>query len=120
MLAGGSLMSRLARALAAAMFGFFVLSSASPAASTEPSATQPALDWVRHAAIPLATPEAGHGFDDMQPVHQIVGGARIVGMGEPTHGTREVFQMKHRMLEFLVTQEGFRVFGIEASMPDCA
>jgi erythromycin esterase len=36
-----------------------------------------------------------------------------------THGTREVFQMKDRMLEFLVREMGFTVFALEASMPDC-
>ena len=31
-----------------------------------------------------------------------IGDARIVGLGESTHGTREIFQMKHRLFEFLV------------------
>lgn len=39
-------------------------------------------------------------------------------MGEATHGTREFFQMKHRMLEFLVEKMGFTVFGIEANWPE--
>ena len=38
--------------------------------------------------------------------------------GEATHGTREFFEMKHRMLEFLVTQMGFNVFAIEATFPE--
>src|SRR5262249_19033323 len=28
----------------------------------------PVVDWVRANAIKLTTPEAGHGFDDMQPL----------------------------------------------------
>ncbi len=43
---------------------------------------------------------------------------RIVSLGESTHGSREIFQMKHRMLEFLVTEMGFSIFSIEASMPE--
>ncbi len=62
--------------------------------------------------------EAGHGFADMEPLGRIVGDARLVALGEATHGTREFFQLKHRMLEYLVTQKGFTVFGIEASSPD--
>lgn len=77
------------------------------------------VEWVKSTAIPLTTAEAGNGFDDMQRINSIVGDARIVSLGETTHGTREVFQMKHRMLEFLVREMGFTVFGIEASMPDC-
>jgi erythromycin esterase len=45
----------------------------------------------------------------------VVGKARVVGLGEATHGTREFFQLKHRMLEFLVEELGFTVFAIEAN-----
>jgi erythromycin esterase-like protein len=86
-----------------------------PAAAQEPS---PVRDWIAGHAIRLATPEAGHGFDDMQPLKQVVGDARIVALGEATHGTREFFQLKHRMVEFLATQMGFTIFGIEANMPE--
>src|SRR5579871_4274707 len=74
--------------------------------------------WVRSHAVKLDTVEAGHGFADMQPLKKIVGNARIVSLGEATHGSREFFQLKHRMLEFLVTQMGFSVFTIEANMPE--
>jgi erythromycin esterase len=74
--------------------------------------------WLADHAIPLRTVEAGHGFEDMQPLREIVGDARVVALGEATHGTREFFQLKHRMLEFLVSEMGFTVFGIEATMPE--
>ena len=74
--------------------------------------------WLRDRAIVLDTVEAGHGFADMQPLRDVVGDARIVALGEATHGTREFFQMKHRMLEFLVREMGFTIFAIEASTPD--
>jgi erythromycin esterase len=74
--------------------------------------------WVRQNAIPLKTVIAGNGFDDLQPLKKIIGSAHIVALGEATHGTREFFQLKHRMLEFLVNEMGFTVFGIEASMPE--
>ncbi len=75
--------------------------------------------WLKEHAIPIATPEAGRGFADLQPLRRIIGDARIVSLGESTHGSREIFQMKHRMFEFLVEELGFRVFAIEASYPDC-
>lgn len=82
----------------------------------EPSRDQ--LDWLRTNAIPLRTPDAGSGFDDLQPLKQIIGNARVVGLGEATHGTREFFRMKHRMVEFLATEMGFTIFSIEANMPE--
>jgi erythromycin esterase-like protein len=81
----------------------------------EPS---PVRDWIAGHAIRLTTPEAGHGFDDMQPLKQVVGKARIVALGEATHGTHEFFQLKHRMVEFLASQMGFTIFAIEANMPE--
>src|SRR5258708_3480016 len=74
--------------------------------------------WIRSTAIPLTSPVAGHGFDDMQPLKKVVGAARIVSLGEATHGSREFFQLKHRMVEFLATQMGFTIFSIEANMPE--
>jgi erythromycin esterase-like protein len=69
-------------------------------------------------AVRLSTPEARHGFEDMQPLKKIIGDARIVSLGEATHGTREFFQMKHRMMEFLASEMGFTIFSIEANMPE--
>jgi len=76
------------------------------------------VEWIRSNAIRLATPEAGHGFADLQPLKRLIGDARIVSLGEATHGSREFFQFKHRMLEFLASEMGFSIFSIEANMPE--
>ncbi|MGP0089259.1 MAG: erythromycin esterase family protein [Xanthobacteraceae bacterium] len=78
-----------------------------------------ALGWIRDNALPLATVEAGRGFADLERMRRIIGEARIVSLGEATHGTREFFQLKHRLLEFCVSELGFTIFGIEASYPEC-
>jgi erythromycin esterase-like protein len=75
--------------------------------------------WLRSTSIPLKAVQAGNGFDDLEPFGKLLDEVRIVGMGEPTHGTREAFLFKHRMFEYLVERRGYRVFGIEASFPDC-
>ncbi|HEY3703513.1 MAG TPA: erythromycin esterase family protein [Terracidiphilus sp.] len=79
---------------------------------------QAAVDWVHANSIPLKTVEARNGFADMEPLGKVVGDARIVSLGEATHGTREFFQFKHRMVEYLATQRGFTIFSIEANMPE--
>ena len=79
---------------------------------------RPTVEWLKAHAIRLKTPEAGQGFADMQPLKKIVGNARIVSLGEATHGSREFFQLKHRMLEFLASEMGFTIFSIEANMPE--
>lgn len=77
------------------------------------------ISWLHQNAIPLRHLEAGNGFADLQPLKQILADVRIVGLGEATHGTREFFQVKHRLLEFLVTELGFTAFAIEASYAAC-
>src|SRR2546430_15983404 len=79
---------------------------------------QQVVSWLRRNAVSLAGVEAGCGFNDLQSLKAVIGSARIVAMGEATHGTREFFQLKHRMLEFLVEKKGFTVFGIEANWPE--
>lgn len=74
---------------------------------------------LKENAVVLKTVEAGNGFADLQPLKRVFKDVRFVGLGEETHGTREFFQFKHRMLEFLVKEMGFRVFAIEASYSAC-
>jgi erythromycin esterase len=77
------------------------------------------VEYIGEHGIALKTVEAGNGFDDMAPLAKLVGKAKIVGLGEATHGSREIFQMKHRFLEYLVEKQGFSVFAIEANQPEC-
>ncbi|MEK7767245.1 MAG: erythromycin esterase family protein, partial [bacterium] len=88
----------------------------------EPPAEAPApaavAAWLKGAAIPLVSCEAGHGFADLRPLRGLIGDARVVSLGEATHGTREFFQLKHRMVEWLVTELGFTAFAIEASFAE--
>jgi erythromycin esterase len=76
------------------------------------------VSWLRGHVVPLRTAVAGQGFDDLRPLAGMIGKARIVALGEATHGTREFFQLKHRLLEYLVSELGFTVFAIEANWPE--
>jgi erythromycin esterase len=76
------------------------------------------VEWLKASAAPFATTEARSGTSDLAPLHPIVGDARIVSLGEATHGSREFFTMKHRVLEFLVEEKGFTIFAIEANLPE--
>ena len=76
------------------------------------------INWVKEHAVVFNTAEAGSGFDDLKPLKELIGTARIVAVGEGTHGTREFFQMKHRLVEFLASEMGFTIFSIEANMPE--
>jgi erythromycin esterase len=109
----GLLLLRLIPATATACL-FAQESSVSPTAAD----TAVVRAWIRDHAIGLTTVEAGNGLSDLQPLRQIVGDARIVALGEAGHGTREFFRLKHRLLEFLVSEMDFNVFAIEATFPE--
>lgn len=74
--------------------------------------------WLRARAVPFATPEPGSAPTDMAdlaPLGRMVGDARIVSLGEATHGTRESYQAKHRIFSYLVRDHGFSVLMLEAN-----
>jgi len=71
--------------------------------------------WLKDNTIPLNSVEAGSGFEDMQPLKAMIGDAHIVALGEATHLVREFYQVKHRMVEFLVEEMEFTVFAMEAT-----
>ncbi len=93
--------------------------SITPTSPGEEMAVAPEIsDWLRENAIPFDTAEPHTEFDDLMPLKEIIGDSRIVALGEATHGTREFFQMKHRLLKFLVEEMGFSIFAIEANWPE--
>lgn len=51
----------------------------------------------------------------LQPIGDTLASAKVIGLGEATHGTREFFQQKHRILRYLVVEEGVRTFAWESS-----
>ena len=83
-----------------------------------PSASEPTpndIEWLRQHASPVFAADPGSGVRDLVRFDSIVGDARIVALGESTHGTEEFFTVKHRLLRHLVEKRGFTVFAIEAN-----
>jgi len=76
------------------------------------------IEWLKKNAVPFDTSDPGYHHHDLMFLKDMIGDARIVSLGEATHGTSEFFQMKHRILRFLVKEMGFTLFGIEATWPE--
>jgi erythromycin esterase len=87
----------------------------SETASDENRSRRDALD---EHAVALDTTDPTADLDDLASLHDVFADARIVGLGEATHGTREFFRLKHRLLRYLVTELDVRVFGLEANFPE--
>jgi erythromycin esterase len=116
--------SALACACALLLGGCYVSdASAPPAGGGPPRIELPTLPanhvaWLDRAAIPLTTDDPQQPFADLEPLRAMIGNARVVALGEATHGTREFFRMKDRILRFLVKEMGFTAFAIEATWPE--
>lgn len=65
------------------------------------------------AAHPLRTTEPGRNNADLRALGAMIGGAKVVGLGESTHGSHEFFTMKERLFRYLVEEKGFRAFALE-------
>ena len=64
-------------------------------------------------------------FDDIETADlsnllQRIGDARVVLLGEATHGTSEFYRMRERISRELITKKGFSFVAIEGDWPDAA
>lgn len=61
---------------------------------------------------PIISPLPNQATTDLQAFDYLAE-ARIVGMGEATHGTKDFFQMKDRLFRYLVEEHGFKAIIFE-------
>ncbi len=57
---------------------------------------------------------------DLTPLLNRIGDARVVLLGESSHGTSEFYEMRERITRALVEQNGFNFVAIEGDWPDAA
>jgi len=75
---------------------------------------------LRAAAVALASTEPGHGdISDLAPLTDLVGDARVVSLGEMTHGDGTAFLARTRLVKFLHARMGFDVLAFESGLVEC-
>ncbi|MEU6998848.1 erythromycin esterase family protein [Nonomuraea sp. NPDC046570] len=70
---------------------------------------------LEQAAHPLRSTEPGGNTADLRALGAMIGDAKVVGLGEATHGSHEFFTMKERVFRYLVQEKGFTTFVLELS-----
>ncbi|HXD78585.1 MAG TPA: erythromycin esterase family protein [Puia sp.] len=72
-----------------------------------------AISAIKQWAYPLQS-KAG-----LQPLMDRIGDARIVMLGEGSHGTHEYYMWRAHITKRLVEEKGFNFIGVEGDWPDC-
>ena len=87
-------------------------------AAPRPRASRPEVvsKLVREAAEPLGDIEG----DTIDALLERIGDARVVLLGEATHGTSEFYRMRTHITRELIVRRGFTVVAIEGDWPDAA
>ncbi|MGW1411008.1 erythromycin esterase family protein [Streptomyces sp. NPDC002403] len=98
-----------------------LLAPTASAATNTPAATgtkgqqAEALRALESVAQPLRSTEPGGNTTDLRALNAMIGDAKVVGLGEATHGSHEFFAMKQRVFSHLVEEKGFTTFALEMS-----
>jgi erythromycin esterase-like protein len=87
-----------------------------PAAVRAQDTARMVAQWVRAHATPLTIRGSlDEDVNDLAPIGAMIGEAPLVGLGEGTHGTREFYLIKGRLIKYLVTAKGFRTIAFEGN-----
>ena len=73
----------------------------------------PPTDALQEHVTPLVTTEPTPADDDLRFLDSMLADRRAVGLGEATHGSREFFDLKHRLIRYLIERHDFRAVAIE-------
>ena len=71
------------------------------------------MDGIGSPARPL------RGAADLDPLLERIGDARIVAVGEASHGTHEYYAWRAALTRRLIEERGFGVVAVEGDWPDC-
>src|SRR5438309_3940337 len=57
--------------------------------------------------------------DPLDPLIEAIGDARVVLLGEASHGTHEYYTRRAKITRRLIEEKGFNFIGVEGDWPDC-
>ena len=85
-----------------------------------PARVGPADGDIVRAIAASSEPFNSIGSADLDPLLERIGDAKIVLLGEASHGSSEFYRMRERISQELITRKGFRFVAIEGDWPDVA
>jgi erythromycin esterase len=95
-----------------------VKAQSSPVKTDLSISNEPFINWAKANAISLQETDKAVGYDDLQPLKKMMGNARVVGLGEASHGMHEPQAFRNRLFKYLVEQCGFTTIVLEAGIAE--
>ncbi len=83
---------------------------------TRPRQTDDLPAWIKKSAQVFDTVEEAN----LDALIERIGNARVVLLGEASHGTSEFYRMRDRITRRLIEEKGFNIVAVEADWPDAA
>jgi protein-L-isoaspartate(D-aspartate) O-methyltransferase len=85
-----------------------------------PARPAPLDEQARTEIMRRCEPFVDHADADLRPLLRRIGDARVVLVGESTHGSSEFHRLRARLTRELVESHGFTIVALEADWPDAA
>ena len=79
--------------------------------------SQAFVEWASENLIVIESIDSSFQGTDLEPIRQKIGAARLVGLGESRHDSREQLLLKGRLVRHLIEDLGFRALILEESFP---
>jgi len=92
---------------------------ATPLVAQPAAERDPRVEWLAKSATRIRSLDPSDGdFSDLEPLRAALKGARVVMLGEQSHGDGTTFLAKTRLIRFLHEQMGFNVLAFESGLYD--
>ncbi|MET9343013.1 erythromycin esterase family protein [Nonomuraea sp. NPDC003804] len=83
--------------------------------TTNPAVTTRLSD---EAVLGLRTLDPAEPLDDLAWLDEAIGDARVVAIGESAHYNREFYELRHRLLRYLVERHSFGAYAMETGFTE--
>lgn len=92
------------------------LMTASATAQASEDVRSSFIRWANESLHPVSDRDLSTSTEDLAPIAQMLGNAKIVGLSEGQHAAAEPLMFRNRLFKHLVEQERFRVIAIESGV----